>query len=226
MKFIVIGLGHFGYALSTRLTRMGHEVLGVDKDMDRVEAYKEEISHTLCLDSTDQVSVKGLPLKDADAVIVAIGEKEGPSIMTTALLKKLKVERIITRVISPLHKTVIEAMGITEFIDPETETAERLAGTLDIKGVIDSFQISEKYRIMEIDVPIRYVGQSIADANFKLKHRVSLLTIIRRSEEENSLGINISERQVLGVLSPDFVMEARDVLVLFGELKDIEKLMR
>lgn len=226
MKFIVFGLGHFGYALSARLTQMGHEVLGIDKNMDVVEAFKEDIAHTLCMDSTDQMSVKGLPLKDADAVIVAIGEKEGPSIMTTALLKKLKVERIITRVISPLHKTVIEAMGITEFIDPETEAAERLAGTLDIKGVVDSFQISEKYRIMEIDVPIRYVGQSIADANFKIKHKVSLLTIIRRTEKENSLGVSVSDRQVLGVLAPDFIMEAQDVLVLFGEIGDIEKLMR
>lgn|SRR5690554_4173603 len=226
MKFIVFGLGHFGHALSARLTQMGHEVLGIDKNMDRIETFKEDISHALCMDSTDKISVKGLPLKDADAVIVAIGEKEGPSIMTTALLKKFKVKRIITRVISPLHKTIIEAMGITEFIDPETETAERLAGTLDIKGVIDSFQISEKYRIMEIDVPIKYVGQSIEDASFQTKYRVTLLTIIRNIIKENSLGVEVSQRQVLGVLPTDFIMESKDVLVLFGELKDIEKLMR
>lgn len=226
MKFIIFGLGHFGYALASRLTSMGHEVLGIDKNMDRVEAFKEDISHTICMDSTDQIAVSGLPLKDADAVVVSIGEDEGASIMTIALLKKLKVKKLIGRATSPLQKTVLEAMGIKEFVDPETETAERLANTLDIKGVIDSFQISEKYRIMEIAVPDRYVGQSIAEADLKVKYRVSLLTIIRNGEEENSLGVSISERNVLGVLPPDFVMEAGDVLVLFGELKDIEKLMR
>ncbi len=30
MKFIIIGLGHFGASLGERLTSMGHEVIGVD----------------------------------------------------------------------------------------------------------------------------------------------------------------------------------------------------
>lgn len=226
MKFIIFGLGHFGYALAARLTSMGHEVIGIDNSMNRVEAFKEDISHTLCMDATDQIAVSGLPLKDADAVIVSIGEDEGASIMTIALLKKLKVKKIIGRATSPLQKTVLEAMGVTEFVDPETETAERLANTLDIKGVIDSFQISDKYRIMEIDVPAKYIGQSIQKADLLNKYRVTILTIIRKGTQENSLGVTTSEPVVLGVLPPDFVMEPGDVLVLFGDLKDIEKLMR
>lgn len=226
MKFIIFGLGHFGYALASRLTSMGHEVLGIDKSLDRVEAFKEDISHTICMDATDQIAVNGLPLKDADAVVVAIGEDEGASIMTIAMLKKLKVKKLIGRATSPLQKTVLEAMGITEFVDPETETAERLAATLDIKGVLDSFQISEKYRIMEIDVPQKYVGLSIQEADLLNKYRVTVLTIIRKTVSENSLGAIKTDPQVLGVLPPDFIMEDGDVLVLFGDLKDIEKLMR
>lgn len=226
MKFIVFGLGHFGYALSSRLTSMGHEVIGIDKNFNRVEAFKEDISHTICMDSTDSIAVKGLPLKDTDAVIVSIGEDEGASIMTTAMLKKLKVKRVIGRATSSLQKTVLEAMGITEFVDPETETAERLANTLDIKDVIDSFQISDQYRIMEITVPNRYVGQSISDSDLMKKYKVTLLTIIRKEEEKNLLGITKTSSKVLGVLPPDFIMEEGDVLVLFGELKEIEKLMK
>lgn len=226
MKFIIFGLGHFGYALASRLTSMGHEVLGIDKSLDRVEAFKEDISHTICMDATDQIAVNGLPLKDADAVVVAIGEDEGASIMTIAMLKKLKIKKLIGRATSPLQKTVLEAMGITEFVDPETETAERLAATLDIKGVLDSFQISEKYRIMEIDVPQKYVGLSIQEADLLNKYRVTVLTIIRKTVSENSLGAIKTDPQVLGVLPPDFIMEDGDVLVLFGDLKDIEKLMR
>lgn len=226
MKFIIFGLGHFGYALASRLTSMGHEVLGIDKSMDRVEAFKEDISHTICMDATDQIAMNGLPLKDADAVIVAIGEDEGASIMTIAMLKKLKIKKLIGRATSPLQKTVLEAMGITEFVDPETETAERLAATLDIKGVLDSFQISEKYRIMEIDVPQKYVGLSVQEADLLNKYRVTILTIIRKIVSENSLGVTKKDLQVLGVLPPNFVMEDGDVLVLFGDLKDIEKLMR
>ena len=36
MKCIIIGLGNFGMALAQRLTAMGYEVIGVDKDIDKV----------------------------------------------------------------------------------------------------------------------------------------------------------------------------------------------
>lgn len=74
MKFIVFGLGHFGAALAIRLTEMGHEVIGVDNTMSRIEQLKNDITHTVCLNSTDKEAVSSLPLKDAHAVIVAIGE--------------------------------------------------------------------------------------------------------------------------------------------------------
>lgn len=226
MKFIIFGLGNFGSALSCRLTDMGHEVLGVDKSYSKVESLKEQVSHTICLDSTDPVAVKGLPLKDADAIIVAIGEDEGASIMTTALLKQMNVKRIIGRVMSPLQRMVIEAMGISEFVDPEKETAERMANMLDIKNVVDSFQLSDRYRIMEITVPDRYIGSTIEEADFIHKYRVSILTIIRKKEEKNLLGGTKTSSKVLGVLPPNFEMERGDIMVLFGDIKDIEMLMK
>lgn len=226
MKFIIFGLGNFGSALSSRLTDMGHEVLGVDKSYSKVESLKEQVSHTICLDSTDPVAVKGLPLKDADAIIVAIGEDEGASIMTTALLKQMNVKRIIGRVMSPLQRMVIEAMGITEFVDPEKETAERMANMLDIKNVVDSFQLSDRYRIMEITVPDRYIGSTIEEADFIHKYRVSILTLIRKKEEKNLLGGTKTSSKVLGVLPPNFAMEKGDIMVLFGDIKDIEMLMK
>ena len=125
-----------------------------------------------------------------------------------------------------MQKTVLEAMGITEFVDPETETAERLANTLDIKDVIDSFQISDQYRIMEITVPNRYIDYSIEKTDMLNKFRVTLLTIIRKVEEKNILGINKTSSKVLGVLPPNFILEEGDVLVLFGDLKDIEKFIK
>src|SRR5690606_29228973 len=119
MKYIVLGLGHFGRSLAVHLTELGHEVIGVDVKIAIVEQLKEKITHTVCLDSTDKEAVGSLPLKDSHAVIVAIGEEEGASLMTVAVLKQLKVKRIIGRVVSDLQKTVLEAMEIAEYIMPE-----------------------------------------------------------------------------------------------------------
>jgi trk system potassium uptake protein TrkA len=95
MKYIVLGLGHFGRSLAIHLTELGHEVIGADKRINIVEQLKDKITHTVCLDSTDKDAVTSLPLRDTDAVIVAIGEDEGASLMTTALIKQLGVKRII-----------------------------------------------------------------------------------------------------------------------------------
>ena len=130
MKYIIFGLGNFGSSLGQKLTEQGNEVIGVDNDMAKVDSLKEKISHTVCLDSTDQFTVSGLPLKDTDVVIVAIGEDQGANIMTSAVLKNLNVKRLISRAITPLHETVLEAMGINEIVHPEEETAERWAKKL------------------------------------------------------------------------------------------------
>src|SRR5690606_37781412 len=114
MKYIVLGLGHFGRSLAVHLTEQGHEVIAADKNLVIVEQLKDKITHTVAMDTTDREAVMSLPLKDANAVIVAIGEDEGASLLTTALLKQLQVKRIIGRVVSDLQKTVLEAMQIDE----------------------------------------------------------------------------------------------------------------
>ena len=149
MKFIIIGLGNFGSSLAQKLTNSGHEVIGVDSKMSKVESLKEKITHAICLDSTDVNAVKHLPLEDSDIVMVCIGEDEGASILTTALMKQLNVKRLISRAVSPLHQTILEAMQVDEIVHPEEETAERWAKKLNIRGVVDSFELTGEYNIIE-----------------------------------------------------------------------------
>src|SRR5690606_14378833 len=172
MKYIVFGLGNFGKALSIRLTELGHEVIGVDNSMTKVEKLKEKITHTICMDSTDRDAVSALPLQDADAVIIAIGEDEAASLLATALMKQLNAKRIIGRVVSELQLTVLEAMQIDEYIRPETESAERLAMRLDNIDIIDSFKISDKYSIVETIVPERYIGKTLKEADLTNQYKV------------------------------------------------------
>lgn len=223
MKFIVFGLGHFGSALATRLTEMGHEVIGVDNKMARIEQLKNDITHTVCLNSTDREAVQSLPLKDAHAVIVAIGEDESASLLTTALLKQLDVKRIIGRVVSDLQKTVLMAMSIQEFIMPEEESAERLAMRLDLKEVVDSFKISEKYSIVEGLVPKKFVGMTVGETDFINGYKVLVLTLMR----ENSVaGTRNPKREATGIVTAQTVIQENDILVLFGELMNIRSLLK
>lgn len=225
MKYVIIGLGNFGAALGIKLTEMGHEVIGVDKRMDKVDDIKDKITYAICLDATDRQAINTLPLSDADAVVVAIGEEEGPSLITSALMKQSNVKRLIARTLSPVHSTILEAMGIDEIIKPEEEAAERLAKKLNIKGVVDSFILSERFNIIEAKVPDRYVGMTLEQVDFRRKYNVLVLTIIRQKSQKNILGVEIKKQSVLGVLGTDVVLEKNDILVLFGDIKYIQKFL-
>jgi len=225
MKYIVLGLGNFGRALAIRLTELGHEVIGVDNRMNKVEELKEKITHTVRMDTTDADAMSALPLKDADAAIVAIGEDEGASLLTTALLKQLRVKRIIGRVVSDLQKTVLEAMDIDEYIMPEEESAARLAMRLDNIDIVDSFKISEKYSIIETKVPAKYVGMTLKEANLTNKYRVIVLTTIKETGRQDGGKVKVS-KEATGIAQSDTMLEEGDILVLFGELKDIDQLIK
>ena len=203
MKYIIVGLGNFGASLAEKLTAHGNEVIGIDTSMEKVDALKEKISHTICMDATDQFTVTGLPLKDTDVVIVAIGEHEGANIMVTALFKNLQVKRLISRAINPLHENVLQAIGVDEIVHPEEETAERWAKKLCLTGVIDSFELSTEYSIVEASVPTQYVGLSIGEIKMREKYNLLVLTTIKQTLVDTKVGKNVTIPKVQGVAKPD-----------------------
>src|SRR5690606_30113776 len=136
MKYIIIGLGSFGASLAVKLTEQGNEVIGIDSNMNRVDSYKEKISHTIQMDATDEYTVAGLPLKDTDVVIIAIGKYQGAKKMATALYKSHQVKRSIRRTVTPQHEKVLQAIGVHEIVHPEEKTAERWAKNLCFNGVV------------------------------------------------------------------------------------------
>jgi len=226
MKYIIVGLGNFGASLAEKLTAHGNEVIGIDNSMEKVDALKEKISHTICMDATDQFTVTGLPLKDTDVVIVAIGEHEGANIMVTALFKNLQVKRLISRAINPLHENVLQAIGVDEIVHPEEETAERWAKKLCLIGVVDSFELGTEYSIVEANVPSQYVGKNIGEIKMREKYNLLVLTTIKQTIIDSKVGKNVVIPKVQGVANPDTVLEKDDILVLFGDNKDIQAFLK
>lgn len=226
MKFIIIGLGSFGSSLADKLIQSGHEVIGVDIKMSKIDAFKENLTHAICLDSTDPHAVSHLPLKDTDAVIICIGEDEGANILSTALMKKIQVKRIISRAISPLHETVLEAMGISEIVRPEEETADRWSRKLNFHGVVNSFNLTSDYSIVEVIVPEKFVGKTLAETQFPKNYNVVILTTIKMVEEKNFLGITKKVKRVQDVASSVTILDKGDILVAYGHTSDIERLLR
>ena len=223
MKYIIIGLGGFGASLAEKLTAQGNEVIGIDNKMNKVDSFKEKISHTICMDATDEFTVSGLPLKETDIVIIAIGEDQGANIMTTAIFKNFQVKRLISRAINPLHEKVLMAIGVDEIVHPEEETAERWAKKLCLTNVIDSFQLNDDFSIIEINIPEKYIGQTIKEIQLRRKFNILALTTIKKTEVKSMVGKTHNEDRVQGVASPDTVLEEDDILVIYGANSDLRK---
>ncbi|MEN2435626.1 TrkA family potassium uptake protein [Weeksellaceae bacterium A-14] len=223
MKFIIIGLGNFGGSLAEKLTQQGNEVIGVDSRDEKVVALKDKLSHTICMNATEQSAITHLPLKNTDVVMVCIGEDEGANIMVTAHFKNLGVKRLISRAINPLHESVLQAIGVNEIVRPEEETAERWAKKLCLKGVIDSFELNKNFSIVEIVVPEKYVGKTIEEVKFREYHNVLILTIIRDMPEKSFLGRSKIVSNVQGIPEPTTMLQKEDIIVIYGANEDLQK---
>lgn len=226
MKFIIVGLGNFGASLAKKLTQQGNEVIGIDSRMEKVNSLKEKVSHTICMDATNEETVADLPLKNTDIIIVCIGEDQGVNVMTTALFKNLGVKRLISRSINPLHENVLKAIGVDEIVRPEEETAERWAKKLCMKGVVDSFELNKNYSIVEVKTPANYIGKSIENIGLRKNFNLVILTILKQSEQSSFLGKTKTITNVQGIPQPDTVLETDDILVIYGYNKDLKKFMK
>jgi trk system potassium uptake protein TrkA len=221
MKYIVVGLGNFGASIAEKLTAQGNEVIGLDNSMTKVDAYKEKISHTICMDAMDELTVAGLPLKETDVVIIAIGEDQGANVMATAMFKNIQVKRLISRSINPLHEKVLKALGVDEIVHPEEETAERWAKKLCLSNVVDSFELNANYSIIEISVPAQFVGKTIKEIELGSKYHLLALTTIKSTEVKSTLGRIRNVQEIQGVAKSDTVLEKDDILVVYGSNKDL-----
>ena len=225
MKFIIIGLGNFGASLALKLTDMGHEVIGVDINMNRVNSLKDQLTFCLNLDATDVNAADNLPLKESDVVIIAIGEDEGASIMATAVVKQKCNKRIISRAVTPVQSTVLKAMGIEEIIYPEEDAADRLSMRLNIQGIMGYLKIHGDYNVVEAKVPDWLDGKKLIESGLMKEYNIIVLTTFRDAENSSLLWMRHHPERDVGVASSETVLNKGDVMVMYGNIRDIKRML-
>lgn len=229
MKYIVIGLGIYGSNLARDLTEMGHEVIGVDHNQTNVDEIKDYISTVYLIDTTEESSLNVLPLRNVDAVIVAIGENFGASVRTVALLKKAGVKCLYARAIDKLHESILEGFNITRIITPEQRAARDLAHEMELGARLRSMEVDSDHMVMSFEVPEYFTGLRVADLNLETNFRLHLVALCRRSESTNILGIAGNEMRLIyptADAADDITVERGDMLTVFGALRDFRAMYR
>lgn len=210
-QFAVIGIGRFGESLICELAKMGHEVLAIDRDEDRIEDIADIATHAVQADATEKRILKSLDITSFDAVIVAIGGDIEASILTTITLQELGVKRIIAKAQSAMHGKVLQKMGVDLLLYPERDMAIRLARTMVSTNIIEQIELSHRYGILELRAPRSFLGRSLSQIRLRNKMDVTILAV--KSGEK----IKVSP-------APDYSFKEGDILVALGPNQHLERL--
>ena len=206
-KFAVIGLGVFGSAIARKLAERGADVMAIDENEERVQHLAQE-AFAVTLDATNLQALEAQNLRDVDAVVVSIGSSFQEMLLCVFQLQEMGVPRIIARAQGPVQRKILEKMGVQNILSPEMEVANNVAEQLINPGVLMCVQLPDDYEIIEVEAPSKIIGRS--------KYNINLVTVLRKSEEDNTHHIN-------GVPSPDSFINPGDIILVFGQVKDINR---
>lgn len=178
-KFAVIGLGRFGRAVCSTLHCLGYEVLATDIDERRVsEALTGQIvNHALQLDSTEASALKEAGIFEFDIVIVAIGNYVPESIITTLNVKEAGVPHVVAKASSEVHQKLLKRVGADYVVFPDYEASFALALTLTQPSIIDRFEIDQEKSIVELIVPDKFHGKTIAELQLRNRYGLNVIAV-------------------------------------------------
>lgn len=212
-KFVVLGLGSFGFYIAKTLYENGQEVVAIDSEESIIEKIKDYASQAFVADATDKETLSAMGVTDADAVIVGLGPRMEPSILTVLYLRELGAKEIIVKALNEDHKKILEVLGATEVIYPEKDIAVRTAHKIMSGNVIDFLPLAPGYSIQQIAPPPYFIGKSLRELDLRNKYKIQVIAVKEIIPEKLHL-----------IPAGDFVIKESDLLMVVGRDEDIKKL--
>jgi trk/ktr system potassium uptake protein len=210
-KYIcVVGLGQFGGELARNLAEHC-EVLAVDSDETKVNKITDLVQRALILDARDYDSLSSVVTSDFDEAVISLGEENTEaSILCTLHMKKIGVPEIRVKASNDDHATILRAVGATETIFPERDTAHRLASMINNPNLLDLIPLEEDYMIMDVAPPDQFIGKNLLQLKLRKKYNTFVIAIKE-----------IIPPNFIFLPGPDFVIKPSDILVTIGRETDL-----
>ena len=202
----VIGLGRFGSAVATALYNIGHDVLAMDRDEERVQGMMGQVTYPVTGDATNEQVLRELGVPDYDAAVVAIGSDVVSSVMACVLLKTMGVGYIVARANNDLHGNTLERIGVDKLVHAESEMGVRMAHNLFNPVVQEYIELTPNFGLSRLPVPQRFVDKTLKELGFSSpRDRYGLAVLATKRGKDIILNPDVNER-----------LRAGDVLVLAG----------
>lgn len=211
----IIGMGRFGLSLVESFSKTNVDIIALDHKKERVEKASLYTPYVFVCDSTNEEALKETGIKNADHVIIAMGQNEDFNISTTIVtvikLKKIGVHKLTVRLDDETFAETMHLIGADDIIYPLKIASDKLANRLSSNSVIDYFKMTDDFDAYEIELNENFVDMPLLDLNLRTKYDINILVVKRGTE-------NI-------IPSKDTVLKARDHLFIFGRKKDINKVV-
>ncbi|BDD00041.1 TrkA family potassium uptake protein [Persicobacter psychrovividus] len=223
-KVAVIGLGQLGMALAECLSNFGAEVIGIDSNINVIEAAKDKVAYVVNMDSTDESALVAQSIQEVDTAVVTIGGNFENVVLTSVILQELGVKKVIARASNAHQHLILEKMGIHEILNPEANEGVLLAHRLINPSIKKFFPLPDDYEIVEIETPKRVVNMQLKDMGLRERYDLNLITIKNSLQTvDKKTGAARTEEHIVGVPKADSIVKATDQLVLMGKRHNVNR---
>ena len=209
-SILVIGLGRFGKNIAIQLNKLGHEVMGVDHDEERVNDAMDIVTNAKIGDSTNEHFLRSLGVANYDVCFVTISNDFQSSLETTSLLKEMGAKMVVSRAERDGQEKFLLRNGADEVVYPEKQVAKWAAISYSSDLIHDYIELDEKHSLYEVSVPPQWVGKSVIKLDVRRKHNLNIIAV-----KQNGV-MNF-------MVTPDTVLTSDSTLLVLGEYKALQK---
>ena len=207
---LLIGLGRFGTHLARELSSNGHQVLGIDKNEERVNKAMRYLTDAQIGNSTNEDILSALEVDSFDVCFVTIGNNFQSSLETTNLLKELGAPFVVSRASSDIQEKFLLKNGADDVVYPEKQLADWAAIKYASNNLLDYIEIDDSLAIFEVRVPAHWEGRSISHIDVRKNHNINIIAIRTGGKD-------------CGPVMPDVVLTDDMTLLVMGDYKSVKK---
>lgn len=216
-KYVIVGLGRFGFSVAQALVEAGEDVLALDIDEKRVQEVAETIPDVVVASGSDERVLRALGVTTADTAIVSCGQSLEHSILTTAVMRQIGLKEVICKAITQTHADILLRVGATRVVYPEREMARRLANSLIHPDVLEHVRLAKDHSIIEVLAPKFLVGETLLSSNLRAQFGINVLAVSSGREKGGG-----GPQDSFQIPTPDYRFRRGDHMVIMGKDKQIK----
>ena len=209
-SILLIGAGRFGRHVAETLNRLGHEVMAVDINEERINSVLPFVTNAQIGDSTSKAFLQSLGIRNYDTCIVTIGDDFQSSLETTSLLKELGAKSVISRASRGVQEKFLLRNGADRVVYPEKQLASWTAIRCTSDHILDYIELDGDIDIFELEIPDDWAGKTVLQLDVRKKHGINILAM----RENGVLNMRIG---------PDTVMEKSKPILVLATIKSVQK---